>query len=202
MKHLLRFTLILACLMLGLVSAAAQTEKPGAVGVRVGAGTDIEGGVAYGGQLDYIHYHKSNAFELGLAFFSGKFEEESSNGFNTYYEETKVLVVGAIFNYLIRYSLELEGPYFVSGIGVGAVSVEWEERSPTDTTLGTLLPGGGSMQDEDGTVGGMIINFGIGYRFNETFDLRAQVPTFFISGSDERDSAVVPTFTITLGLHI
>jgi len=86
---------------------------------------------------------------------------------------------------------------FVVGMGVGAVSVEWEERSDTDTSLGTPLPGGGSMQSEEGTVGGLIINFGLGHRFNEVFDLRFQIPTFFIGGGEYRDGAVIPTFTIT-----
>ena len=40
---------------------------------------------------------------------------------------------------------------------------------------------------------------GIGYRLTEQFDLRAQVPTFFISGWDDRDGKVIPTITLTLG---
>ena len=73
-------------------------------------------------------------------------------------------------------------------------------KSDTDETLGTLRPGGGSSQSEEGTVGGVILNFGLGYRFNEQFDLRAQVPTFFISAGDQRDGAVVPTFMATAGI--
>ena len=57
------------------------------------------------------------------------------------------------------------------------------------------------MQAEDGSAAGLILNFGIGHRFNHRFDLRAVVPTFFIGGSDERDGKVIPTFTITAGLN-
>jgi hypothetical protein len=57
------------------------------------------------------------------------------------------------------------------------------------------------MQSEEGSTAGVILNFGIGYRFTQLFDLRAQVPTFFISGGDERDGKVVPTITITAGLN-
>jgi len=169
------------------------------VGVRAGIGTDIEGGIAYGGQVNYTLMQKQNAFELGFAIFGGNFEEESDNGFNIYKEETTILVFGVIANYLFRYSLDMPGPYFVGGVGVGAVSVEWEERSDTDTSLGTPLPGGGSMQSEEGTTAGVILNLGIGHRFNEQFDLRAQVPTFFISGGENRDGKVVPTITLTAG---
>ena len=93
----------------------------------------------------------------------------------------------------------MEGPYFVLGAGVGGVSVSWREESPTDTSLGSPLPGGGSFQEEDGTVGGAILNAGIGHRINESVDIRAQVPTFIIAGGDQRESQLVPTFTVTVG---
>jgi hypothetical protein len=91
--------------------------------------------------------------------------------------------------------------YFVGGAGAGAISVEWEERSDTDVSLGTPLPGGGSMQSEDGTTGGLLLNFGLGYRITQNFDLRGQVPVFFISGGEQRDGAVVPLFSLTAGLN-
>jgi len=182
-------------------TVGAQNEKPGAVGVRFGIGTDITGGIAYGGQLNYTLYQLPNAIEMGLAVFGGTFEEESDNGFNIYNEETRILVVGALVNYLFRYSNEASGVYFVAGAGAGAISVEWEERSDTDVSLGTPLPGGGSMQSEEGTTGGVLLNFGLGYRFTDNFDLRGQVPVFFISGGEERDGKVVPLFSITAGLN-
>ncbi len=191
--------LTLTALLIAADSVCAQ-ESPGVAGARIGAGTDITGGVAYGAQLDYTLFQNPNAFELGFALFGGTFEEDSDNGFNEYHEETTVVVFAAIANYLFRYSPESEGPYFVAGAGVGAVSVEWEESSATDTSLGTALPGGGSKQSEDGTTSGLILNFGIGTRLNDSFDLRLQVPTFFISAGDQRDSAVVPTVTATLGI--
>jgi len=182
-------------------TADAQNEKPGAVGVRLGIGTDITGGIAYGVQLNYTLFQLPNAVEMGLAVFGGNFEEESDNGSNVYNEETKILVVGAMVNYLFRYSRETSGVYFLAGAGAGAISVEWEERSDTDTSLGTPLPGGGSMQSEEGTTGGLILNFGLGYRFTDNFDLRGQIPVFFISGGDERDGKVVPLISVTAGLN-
>ena len=60
--------------------------------------------------------------------------------------------------------------------------------------------GAGSLQSEDGTAAGALVNFGIGTRINEKFDLRLQVPTFFIPAGDVRDGGIVPTLTITAGL--
>jgi hypothetical protein len=207
--------LVITCLGV-IMAGAARAETPrlekssaataaGAIGIRLGAGADITGGVAYGGQLDYTMEQTDNALELGLAFFGGKFTEDSDNGYepgssayNEYHEETTVVVIAAIANYLIRYAAA-SGPYFVVGAGVGAVSVEWTETSATDTTLGPRW-GTGSKQSEDGTAAGGIINFGIGHRLSDRFDLRLQVPTFFISGGEERDGGIVPTVTLTAGL--
>jgi len=200
MKSLRLFTLALICLVMA-GTAVAQEVKPGTIGVRAGIGTDISGGIAYGIQLGYTMNQLPNGLEMGLALFGGKFEEDSNNGFNDYHEETTVFVIGAMVNYLFRWGIEMKGPYFLAGVGVGAVSVEWTESSPTDTSLGPPLPGGGSSQSEEGTTGGLILNFGIGGRFNEKFDLRFQVPTMFIGGGDERDGAVVPMFMLTAGLQ-
>ncbi len=195
-----KFGLIAACVLaVSIVDVAVAQEQTGRVGGRVGIGTDITGGIAFGAQLDYTQFQGVNAFEMGIMLFGGSFEEESDNGANTYTETTDVFVVGAIANYLFGYNKESGGPYFVTGVGVGAISVSWEEQSDTDTSLGTPLANGGSSQSEDGTVGGLVINFGIGKRLNERADIRAQVPTFFISGGDERDGATVPTFTVTFG---
>jgi len=200
MQRLLRVGMFIVVCTVIVAGNSAYAQESGAVGIRLGIGTDLSGGIAYGGQLNYTLFQNRNAVEMGLAVFGGKFEEDSNNGFNDYHEETTIFVVGAIVNYLFRYALDIPSPYFLAGIGVGSISVEWEERSDTDSSLGTPLPGGGSMQSEDATAAGLILNFGIGHRFNETFDLRAQVPTFFISETENRDGKVVPTITITAGL--
>ena len=186
MTRALRFTLLLA--FGGLVfSSSLGAQSTGRAGVRFGAGADPSGGVAFGGQVDYTLLQGVNAFEVGLGAFGGKFEEDNNNGFNDYHEETNLIVIAALANYLFRHGSETGGPYFVTGVGVGGVTVEWREESPTDTSLGSSLPGGsGSFQEEDGTVAGFILNAGIGHRFNEQVDIRAQVPTFLVAASDER----------------
>ena len=199
MRQVLPGALLLTALGLMLVSPA-YAQSPGNTGIRLGLGTDISGGIAYGGQVNYTIPKGVSAVELGVTVFGGSFTEDSNNGFNDYHETTDVVAFGVIANYLIRHSMETEGPYFVVGAGFGAFSVEWREESPTDGSLGPPLSGGGSYQEEDGSAGGAILNFGIGHRFSEEIDLRAQVPTFFIGGGDQRSSQVVPTFTITVGV--
>ena len=199
MTRVLRFTLLLAFGGLAF-SSTLRAQSPGRAGVRFGAGADISGGVAFGGQVDYTLFRGVDAFEVGAGAFGGKFEEDSNNGFNDYHEETNLLVIAALANYLFRHGSETGGPYFVAGLGVGGVTVEWREESPTDTSLGSSLPGGGSFQEEDGTVAGFILNAGIGHRLNEQVDIRAQVPTFLVAASDERESQVIPTFTVTVGI--
>ena len=199
MRRTVHSALAVICLQLGLVSPAFA-QGQGRTGARVGVGTDIGGGIAYGGQIDYTLLRADNSIEFGLAFFGGSFEEDSNNGFNDYHEETDILVFGGTVNYLLQHGMDTGGPYFVAGVGVGAFSVDWREESPTDTSLGSPLTGGGSFQEEDGATAGFILNLGIGHRFTEKFDLRAQLPTFFISSGDSRESQIVPTFTVTAGI--
>jgi len=206
MKRIIVLTVTMACLLAltagatwGQETIEEVSQPTGTAAIRFGIGTDIEGGLAIGGQIGYILFKDVNAIELGLGVFGGSYEETSNNGYNDYTETTDLLVIGALANYLFLY--EKPGPYFVLGGGVGVVSVSWEETSDTDTSLGTPLPGGGSMQSEDGSAAGLLLNFGIGHRFNHKFDLRASVPTFFIGASDERDGKVIPTITITAGLN-
>ncbi len=204
MKTSMRYlpaAVLVAALALGLVAPPALAQITDGMGVRGGLGTDINGGIAYGGELNYTKGFGKNALQVGLALFGGSFDETSDNGFNTYNESTDIFVAGVMANYLFQYSMESPGPYFVVGFGFGAVSVNWEERSKTDTSLGTPLPGGGSMQSVDASAGGTILNLGIGHRFTEQFDLRAQVPTFFVFGGPEGASATIPTFTITAGVQ-
>jgi hypothetical protein len=195
-------TIALALVFFGIAACgvASAQDRKGAFGVRLGVGADIEGGPAYGGQVNYTFNMGSGGLELGLAAYGGSFEEASNNGYNDYYEKTDVFALGAVANYLFGRKPEGRGIYFLAGGGVGSFSVEWEERSPTDTSLGPQLAEGGSMQSEEGEAVGLILNTGIGYRFNKRFEIRGEIPVFFIPGDGgERDGSVVPTLTITAG---
>lgn len=87
--------------------------------------------------------------------------------------------------------------YFLAGTGLAFISYEWEERSDNDSSLGTPLPGGGSMQSEDGGTGGVIFNVGLGFTFGSPFDLRFEAPIMIPFGIE--NVGVVPLFMLTAG---
>ena len=200
MNRMLRLGLLL--IVVGVASTgSASGQQANGMGLRFGVGTDINGGLAYGGEVNYTKALGSNAVEMALGVFGGSFDETTEEEINTYFETTDILVVAALANYLLQYSLDSAGPYFVFGAGIGVISVDWEESSPGDTSLGTPLPGGGSKQSADGTSAGTILNFGIGYRFSERVDLRGQIPTIFVFSAPGDATSVVPTFEVTVGFR-
>ena len=162
-----------------------SSTKSGSIGIRAGIGTDINLGLAYGGGINYLIDLNGNAIELGFVVFGGH-SEETTEDFNTYNEKTDVLVFGVLSNYLFGYKHKKSGLFGVIGLGVAAISVEWEESSPNDGSLGTPLPGGGSKQSEDATGAGSVFNLGFGMAFKGGFDLRAEAPIIFIFGAPGR----------------
>jgi hypothetical protein len=171
----------------------AQDDN-GSFSIRGGLGTDINGGLGYGVGLGY-KFPYSN-FELTAVFF-GHSSEETTEDFNTYTEKTDLFVYGLLANYLIGYRDNRPGFFGVIGFGISAISVDWEESSPTDESLGTLLPGGGSKQSESGTGGGSVINAGFGYSFGN-LSIRAEFPVIFAFSPPGGASGVAPTFIAML----
>jgi len=139
-----------------------------------------------------------NSAELGVVFFGGSFKESTDEGLHTYDETTDLFVFGLLANYLIGYEPGQRGTFFVVGVGFASMSVEWEERSDTDISLGTPLPGGGSMQSEDGSTGGTVVNLGIGSSFPSGMDIRAEMPVIVTFAPPGGASSVVPTLIGTI----
>ena len=181
-------------------STNPSLSKSGSIGVRAGVGTDINLGLAYGGGINYLINLNTSAIELGFVVFGGH-SEETTEEFNTYIEKTDVMVFGVLANYLYRYKLKKSGLFGVIGLGFAAISVEWEESSPNDISLGTPLPGGGSKQSSDGTGAGSVFNLGFGMAFDGGFDIRAEAPVIFIFEPPGGASAIIPTFMATIGYH-
>ena len=171
----------------------AQDDN-GSFSIRGGLGTDINGGLGYGFGLGY-KFPYSN-FELTAVLFAHS-SEETSEDFHTYTETTDLFVYGIMGNYLIGYRDKMPGWFGVVGIGFAAISVDWEESSPTDESLGTPLPGGGSKQSESGTGGGSVINAGFGYSFGN-LSLRAEFPVIFAFSPPGGATGVIPTFIAML----
>jgi hypothetical protein len=174
-------------------SSLAQADN-GIFSIRGGLGTDVNLGLGYGAGLSY-KFPYSN-FELTAVFF-GHSSEETTEEFHTYTETTDLFVFGVMGNYLFGYRDYEPGFFGIVGFGFSAISVDWEESSPTDISLGTPLPGGGSKQSASGTGGGSVINAGFGYSFGQ-LSLRAEFPVIFAFSAPGDAAAVAPTFIAML----
>lgn len=197
-KLIVAVSILLLCSP-ALVTAQAQTDPR--VGLRAGVGTDIQLGIAYGAGVNYLVDLSKNKLELGIVLFGGSFDESSDEAMHTYDETTDVVVFGLLANYLFGYTPNQPGSFFVAGFGLASISIEWEERSSTDESLGTPLAGGGSMQSEDASAGGAVFNLGYGRSFANGFDIRAEVPVIVSFSAPGKASSVIPTFIVTAGLR-
>lgn len=197
MRSLITLVLV-ALLVAGATNVYAQ-KRP-AIGLRAGIGTDADLGIAYGVGANYLVTLPNNAVELGLIVFGGSFEETTEE-YNTYEETTDLVVFGVMANYLVGYRPGESSTFFVAGMGLASVSVDWEERSPNDVSLGTPLPGGGSMQSASGSAAGTVFNLGVGQSFKGGFDLRLEVPVILAFSAPGEAATVVPTVIATAGVR-
>jgi hypothetical protein len=178
-----------------------KSSNRGKFGIRGGIGTDISGGLVYGGNFNYLFPTVPSPFEVGVVVFGGSFEETTSEEINTYVEKTNILVIGVLGNYLVNYNRFASGVFFLVGSGFGFIDVAWEESSDTDESLGNPLPGGGSVQSDEGSAFGFIFNAGLGYKFSNSGDIRLEIPVFIITSAPSDASSVIPTFTLTIGFR-
>ena len=183
-------------IMVGVLPA----QSSGSWGIRGGIGTDIGGGLAFGGGINYQFPVNQNYWEIGPVLFISH-TEETTEEYNTYIETTDLTVFGVMANYLINYQQSGQGVFFLVGLGLAGISVEWVEESPDDISLGTPLPNGGSKQSADGTAGGSVLNVGVGYKFAGKVDIRAELPIILIFGAPGDASSVAPTLTATIGIR-
>ena len=193
------FTFLLLCSLFLFFnnSKLFSQVNTGTFGIRGGVGTDINLGIAYGLGLNYT-FPTSN-FELTFLFFKSHSEETSTDYF-TYTDKTDLVVFGVLGNYLIGYQNKVPGLYGIVGFGFSAVSVDWEETSRGDISLGTPLAGGGSKMSASGTNGGSVINAGVGYSFGQ-LNLRGEFPVIIIFSQTGDAATVAPTFIVTLGYY-
>jgi len=190
--------LFLTILLIIFITYTVKAQKKPKIGIRAGIGTDINLGLVYGFGANYLITNRNNSLELGVVFFGGSFDE-ATDGIHRYEETTDIIVFGALANYLISYKPKKSGIFFISGVGLALINVEWEERSDGDSSLGTPLPGGGSKQSDDGSSAGAVLNLGIGLGFKNGLDLRAETPLILLFDSPGEATSVAPTFMVTLG---
>ena len=181
------------------VSASQAGSSSGQFGIRAGLGTDSDLGIAFGLGGGYVIPMQKNYVEIGAVFFGGSFSETSNNGFNDYDETTDLVVIGAMANFLFGYEPYQTRTYFIAGIGLASVSMSWEEKSTTDVSLGTPMPGGGSMQSVDGGGGGTVFNLGVGHMLATGLDFRVELPVIVAFSAPGEATSVIPTLMATVG---
>lgn len=183
------------------VSKATETparKSDGLTGVRLGIGTDINLGTAYGIGINRLMQVGATPMELGAVYYGGHSEETSTSGIHSYTDITDVHVFGVLANFLHGYDKDAPGLFAITGFGVAGISVTWEESSPTDTSLGTRV-GAGSKMSAEGTTAGSVINLGLGINVSKGFDIRAEIPVIFVFSAPGKSSGIIPTGTLSLG---
>lgn len=181
--------------------ALFSSEVP-KIGVRGGLGTDIKLGLAVGGGVNYMLENVGNSpLEVGVVIYYSHSTETSNNGFNDYHETTDITVFGMMANYLLGYEFGKPGRFAMAGFGIGIVNLYWEEWSPTDESLGELLPGGGSRHDREGSGAGSVFNLGGGMAFSNGVDIRFEVPVIVAFDPPEDASGVAFALTLTAGMR-
>ncbi len=185
----------------GLAHAQVENDLPEkAIGIHGALGTDVTLGLGVGaGVTLWIPMAGKFDIEAGGQAFYHNGSETTDEELHSYTEETKLAILAVRFNLLFDYDPRVTGLYYLAGTGVAATSVAWEERSATDTSLGTPLPNGGSKHEADGVTGAAIANIGLGYTLGSGLDLRVELPILIFLGEVGEATTFAPTLSLSLG---
>jgi len=195
-----KISLIVVVLCLApLASAFAQDFASFHPGIQAGVGTDLNLGLAVGLKASVMPFDIDvNPLEVGVEVFYSNSTETSDNGVNEYEEQTELIILGVMANYLYNYSLEDPSFFLVAGVGIAGISMWWEERSLTDVSLGIPWKTG-SRQEAEGIAAGAVLSVGGGYAFAKGFEIRLEIPVIFIFGPYGEASAIAPALTLMGG---
>ena len=216
--------------VLGLaLPSTAQSQVSRQLEFRGGSGISSTGELSFAGQIGLNENEGRNSFELALVGYgtsSGKTSVvETDIGIRNSTEsttaQTDVIGGGIAANLLLRHGLEVPGPYFVVGAGVGLFMVDWARTSSTDGTVDSsqFRTASGDLprfwrsgkppdwsrkpQNEvSGTSAGSMFNLGIGQRFGRSLDLRIQAPSLLIVGNGPREVSFITMLVTTIAIGI
>lgn len=103
-------------------------------GFRGGLGTDISGGLAYGLGINKTLISDNTGLESGVMFFRSNAEETSTET-HTYVENTELTVLSFYTTILNNYTPNKAGTFYITGVGLGLMNVDWEESSPYTSVI-------------------------------------------------------------------
>jgi len=166
----------LAALVLAALPAPAQ-ERP-SLSARAGVGTDINLGIAVGGGIGWLVEFPGLPpvdFGLDLYYYHGVYSSQEQVGMslNTYNDTTTLMVYAVSANFLHGFRPGERGFYYITGIGAGAVSVDWIHQSPQDPSYN---------DSGDYTGGGLLVNLGVAYAFGSGLEVRLLAPILVFNG--------------------
>lgn len=172
---------LLISAILILLSLFASAEDNPRFSIKAGIGTDINLGIATGGGLGFLMDSVSmNPLELGIDYYYyhgiDSSKEQVGSSLNTYNDTTTLRVYAVSANFLHGYQKGLNGFYLITGIGAGAVSVDWILESPQDTSYNDS----GSF-----TGGGLLMNLGVSYAIGRGFEIRLLAPILMFQGPQD-----------------
>lgn len=172
----------------------AQAEQAGgpatnkfAVGGHVG--TDITGGLGFGGGLAYILAPGGASYghEFAVDYFFHEYDE-SGSGESEY---TDLSIIAFRANWLWNYNPGQSGVYFITGVGFVYAMLDYTIEYSA-ATYGQF-----SSETYDYTSVGNAINLGIGWTSASGIGARLETPMIFFYSSGSA-SSFVPTFTLAV----
>jgi hypothetical protein len=178
MEVVMRNRLVFALAVLVLAVLPALAQEKGALSARAGLGTDINLGIAVGGGLGYLmEFPSLPPVDFGFDFYYShsvaNSQEMVGTSLNDYKDTSTLMVYAVSANLLYKYRPGARGFYFITGMGVGAVSVDWIHDSPQDA----------SYRDSGKyTAAGLLVNLGAAYAFGTGLELRLAAPILVFNG--------------------
>jgi len=188
-------TCLLALLTTGLVSVNSSADP--ANHFKVGLGTDAGLGLALGAEYQMDVSFGSKELRVGPAFYYTAYSEDSSNGFNDYTETFSALIFGVTANFYTP--VNDPNLNLVYGGGVAFTLSDWQETSPTDSSIG---PFDGSVYVDEASGGGaaFLLNFGLNKIISDALAIELNVPIFIVP--TEIGTIYAPAITISVAFGL
>jgi hypothetical protein len=173
----------------GAPQSAQSGGGPGAgqFGVVGHVGTDISGGLGFGGGLSYILTPggASYGYEFAVDYFFHEYEWAEGGE----REFTDLSIFAFRTNWLWNYQPNQSHVYFITGVGFVFAALDYVIEYDAS------VYGQFSSESYDYTSVGNVINLGVGYTSDMGLGVRLETPMLFLYSAGQA-SAFVPTFTL------
>ena len=144
--------------------------------LKISAGTDASLGLAAGLEYQMDVPFENLTLRMGPAVYYSSWTETTETT-NEYTESSTTTIFGISANaYIPTQNTKLT---FIAGGGAAFMSNSWKEASPTDSSIGPLVDGEYT-DEEDATGAGVFFNVGLNNKLSELMAFEVNVPVFLI----------------------